>query len=279
MLTRRSLVLAGGALSAASLSAQRARLRIGVTDWNLGLTGKLEAVELAASIGFEGVEVSLGRKVVNGKLPLDDTELQDRYLAEARKHGIALAGTCLDVLHVNYLKSDRLALKWIADGIPITQRLNARVMLLPFFGAGALEKVEEMDYVGDALREVAPLAEKAGVFLGLENTISAQNNVRIMERSRSHAVQAYYDTGNAKRAGFDPVEEIRWLGAKRICQIHLKDNPHYLGEGSIDFRAVLQAIHDIGFSGFANLETNAPSKSIPDDMKKNLAFLRRLLAG
>ena len=41
--------------------------------------------------------------------------------------------------------------------------------------------------VGDALREVAPAAEKAGVILGLENTISARDNVRIMERSKSPA--------------------------------------------------------------------------------------------
>jgi sugar phosphate isomerase/epimerase len=277
MLTRRSLLIAGGALSAGRLPAQGAKLRIGVTDWNLRLAGRIEAVALAASIGFEGVEVSLGRKVADGKLPLDNAELQDRYLAEAARHKIALAGTCLDVLHVNYLKSDKLALKWIADGIPITRKLNAGVMLLPFFGAGALEKTEEMDYVGDALREVGPQAERAGVKLGLENTISAADNVRIMERSRSAAVQTYYDTGNSKRAGFDPIQELRWLGAKRICQIHLKDNPHYLGEGEIDFAAVLKAIHDIGFSGFANLETNSPSNSVPDDMKRNLAYLRRLL--
>ena len=41
-----------------------------------------------------------------------------------------------------------------------------------------------MDYVGDALRDLAPEATKAGVILGLENTISAEDNVRIMERSR-----------------------------------------------------------------------------------------------
>ena len=31
------------------------------------------------------------------------------------------------------------------------------------------------------------------------------------------------------------VKEIRWLGKDRICQIHLKDNPNYMGEGTIPF--------------------------------------------
>ena len=117
-----------------------------------------------------------------------------------------------------------------------------------------------MDYVGDVLREIAPEAEKAGVILGLEDTISAEDNVRIMERAKSPAVLTYYDVGNSTQGGFDVVKEIRWLGKDRICQFHLKDNPHYLGEGKIDFPPMLKAIDDIGFHGFANLETDAPSQ-------------------
>ncbi len=275
MISRRRLLLAGAAPLA--LHAKR-RLSIGVTDWNLGLAGKIEAVAMAASIGFDGVEVSLGRKPVDNKLPMDNAELQARYVAEVKKRGIRLAGTCLDILHVNNLKSDKLAQKWLADGIAISRRLNAKVMLLPFFGKGALTTNQEMDYVGDVLRELAPAAEKAKLMLALEDTISAQDNVRIMERSRSRAVATYYDVGNSKSAGFDPVREIRWLGKKRICQIHLKDNPNYLGEGSLDFPAIMKAIADIGFEGFANLETSSPSKNIEADMKKNLTYIRRLMA-
>jgi sugar phosphate isomerase/epimerase len=276
-MTRRSLLFSAGA--ALGLQAKSFPFRLGVTDWNLRLTGKVEAVALASSIGFEGVEVSLGRKPVDDKLPLDNPELQQQYLAAAKKHGMRLAGTCLDILHVNYLKNDKLGQKWLADAIPVTRNLNAKVMLLPFFGKGALETQQEKDYVGDVLRELAPEAEKAGVVLGLENTISAEDNVRIMERSRSKAVLTYYDVGNSTRQGFDVVKEIRWLGNKRICQIHLKDNPHYLGEGKIDFPAVLKAIREIDFKGFANLETSCPSSSVEADMKRNLTYLRRILEG
>ena len=34
---------------------------------------------------------------------------------------------------------------------------------------------------------------------------------------------------------------------------------------------------DLGFTGFANLETSSPSKSIENDMKRNLNFVRGLM--
>src|SRR5580692_2216412 len=279
-MTRRSLLQAllasGAALRGAS--ARYRGLRIGVTDWNLELTGKIEAVALAANLGFDGVQVSLGRKPASDKLPLDDAAIESQYLAAAKQHGIALSGTCLDILHVDHLKDNSRAQKWVADSIPITASLQAAVVLLPFFGKASLTNHTEMDYVAGVLKEIAPAAEKAGVTLGLEDTISAEDNVRIMERAGSSAIKVYYDVGNSTNNGFDVVKEIRWLGAKRICQMHLKDNPHYLGEGSIDFPAVMKAITDIGFEGFANLETDCPSKSVENDMTRNLKFIRALLA-
>ncbi|MFN7934947.1 MAG: sugar phosphate isomerase/epimerase family protein [Bryobacteraceae bacterium] len=273
--TRRSfLATAAAALPA---SGKSYAYELGVTDWNLRLTGKLEAVALAARVGFAGVQVSLGRKPVDNKLPLDNNDLIAQYKAEAKKHNIKLMGTCLDILHVNYLKNDKLGAKWVADSIPITKKLGIKVILLPFFGKGALETQAEKDYVGDVLRDIAPEAEKQGIILGLEDTISAEDNVRIAERTRSKAVVTYYDIGNSSRNGFDPVKEIRWLGKKRICQIHLKDNPGYLGEGKIDMPAVLKAIREINYDQYAVLETDSPSKNIEADMKRNLTYLLKLL--
>jgi L-ribulose-5-phosphate 3-epimerase len=152
-----------------------------------------------------------------------------------------------------------------------------QVILLPFFGPGALKTPAEMDFVGDALKELGPDAQKAGVILGLEDTISAKDNVRIMERSQSPAVLTYYDVGNSTQNGFNVVEEIRWLGKDRICEMHLKDNPHYLGEGKINFPAVIDAMTAIGFDKWAELETDAP-KELKADMRRNLGFIRGLAA-
>ncbi len=281
-LTRRSFIQLGvSATVAASVlpafaAKSKVKFKVGVTDWNLKLEDKVESIALAKSLGFDGVQVSIG-KVTADTLPLSDPALQKTFLDESKRVGLPIESLCLEMLHRNYLKSDPLGQRWVADCIPIAKAMGVRVVLLPFFGKGALETTAEMDRVGDILKEVAPAAEKSGVILGLEDTISARDNVRIMERSKSPAVLTYYDVGNSTKGGFNVVEEIRWLGGKRICEVHLKDNPHYLGEGTIDFKAVIDALADIGFDGWAQLETDCPV-SVDADMRRNLKFVRELIS-
>lgn len=277
-LTRRDFLPAAAAFTSvgSSLFARTLPLRIGVTDWNLNLAANPQAVPTAAGLGFEGVQVSFGRKVADAKMPADNPELIARYLSLSQQYGLPIDGTCVDRLHDNGLKSDPLAPKWVLDAIRLTRELNTKVLLLPFFGRWAIQNESEMDRAGDALRDLAPEAEKSGVILGLEDTISAEDNVRIMERSRSRNVLVYYDVGNSTKAGFDVVKEIRWLGKDRICQFHLKDNPHYLGEGQIQFTPIVQAIKDLGWGGWANLETDAHPGNLDADMRRNYTYIRRV---
>ena len=278
--TRRRLLrsLAAAAFASSAVFAARSKLRIGVTDWNLHLGADPQSVPLAKQLGFDGVQVSFGRKLVDGKLPVDNPEVIAHYLELSKSYKIPIDGTCVDKLHDNGLKSDKLALRWVRDSIRLTQALHTKVLLLPFFGKWALQTPAEIDHTVEALRELAPEAVKANVILGLEDTISAEDNARILDRVASKNVLVYYDVGNSTQAGFDPVKEIRWLGKKRICQIHLKDNPHYLGEGKIQFEPILQAILDIGFSGYANLETDSHPGTLEADMRRNLLYVRKLLA-
>ena len=278
-ITRRTLFRSAAlaALAGRCVDAAGQKLLIGVTDWNLKLGAKPEAVPLAAKLGFDGVQVSFGRKMVDGRMPLDDPAIIAQYLKLSKDNAIPLDSTCVDRLHDNGLKSDPKAPKLVLDSIRLTKALSVRVLLLPFFGDWALKTSAEMTYTADALKELAPEAEKSGVILGLEDTISAEDNVRILDRVRSKNVLVYYDVGNSTRNGFDVVKEIRWLGKDRICQIHLKDNPSYMGEGSIPFPAVVQAIRDIGYSGYCNLETDVhPGAAVEADMARNLAYIRKL---
>ena len=272
-MTRRDLLAA--ALAAPLVRAASAKIPIGITDWNLRLSANPEAIPLAARLGFDGIQISCGRRLVDDKMPLDNPEVIARCLALSKQHKIPLIGTCADRLHDNGLKSDPLAVRWVRDSIRLTHSVGTHVLLLPFFGKWALENRQEMEYTGDALRDLAPEAEKADVILGLENTISAEDNVRIMDRARSKNVLIYYDVGNSTNSGFDVVKEIRWLGKQRLCQIHLKDNPNYLGQGKIQFVPIMAALREIGYNGYAVLETDSKSPAtLEGDMKRNLGYIR-----
>src|SRR5436190_20877115 len=128
-----SVAFAGQSLIA--YAAQKGvRFRIGAPDWNLRLTVKPESVALAKKIGFDGVQISIGRK-----MELGDKALQQAFLAESKRAGFPLTSLCLDILHVNGLKSDPLGQRWTAECVPIAKAMDARVVLLPFFGKWALK--------------------------------------------------------------------------------------------------------------------------------------------
>jgi L-ribulose-5-phosphate 3-epimerase len=274
MFSRREFLAAG--LATPLFGAKPAGLKIGVMDGVLKLSGKPEAVALAKSMGCAGLQVTLG-KAANGKLPLEDLALQEHYVAESRKHNLPIDATYIDILHVNCLKDDPQAREWVRRGIAITKNLKAGILMTVFFGKCAVANRTELDYVAGVFKDLALEAEQVGVILGFENVLNAEDNARAMDRVASKAFRIYYDVGNSTNVvGVDAAQEIRWLGKERICQFHFKDKG-YLGEGKVDFPAVLKAADDIGFQGYANLETNAPSGSMENDLRRNLAYLRGLM--
>jgi len=275
MLSRREFLLSGATLAEAAPPA--AGLRIGVMDGILKLACRPEAIARAKEFGFEGLQVTLGRPDAGNRLPLEEASLQERYLEESRKQNLPLNSAYIDVLHMSCLKSDPAAPAWVERGIEITRRLKAGILMTVFFGKCAIESRRELDYVADLFRDLAPEARRAGVILGFENLLTAEDNARAMDRVASEAFKIYYDVGNAaNRVGVDPAREIRFLGKDRICQFHFKDDG-YLGEGKVDFPAVMAAIREIGFSGFANLETGSPSGDAEADLRRNFNYLKPLL--
>ncbi len=254
-----------------------AKLQIGTMDTVLKLAGKPDAIDVAKRLGLAAVQVTLGVSVDGERLPLEDTHLQEQYVALSRQQGVPIDSTYIDMLHVSCLKSDPAAPKWVSKGLEITKRLRAPVLMTVFFGKCAVLNRKELDYVVDAFRELTAEAEKTRVILGFENTLSGEDNRYAVDRIASPWFKIWYDVGNSTYNNYDVPKEIRMLGRERICQFHFKDKG-FLGEGAVQYRPILKAIDDIGFRGYANLETSSPSGNIEKDTKRNLAYLRDEMA-
>src|SRR5580765_7872841 len=103
MINRRNFVGLGASAAlmtwafAAFAAKAGVKFKIGVTDWNLKLEDKVEAVALAQSLGFDGVQISIG-KVTDDKLPLSDPALQKTYLDESKRVGLPIESLCLEML-------------------------------------------------------------------------------------------------------------------------------------------------------------------------------------
>lgn len=284
--TRRSFIkqTAGGLAGAAIVSnwavlAQAApKLRMSACDWSLRMENELGALEVAKGIGLDGVEISVGAPA--DRLQIADKAHRQKYKEVMGKTGMVVSSTAMGLLNGCPVASHDMAPAWIEQTIDATKDLGATVILLPFFVKGDLRgpdglKAKDIDAVVGRLKDLAPKAKKAGVVLGIENTLSTKDNLKILDRIQHDAVQIYYDIGNSTGFGYDVPTEIRDL-SDRICMFHFKDNKGYLGEGEVEMAPVAEAIADINYKGWIVLETWV-GEDRDADFKKNAAYTHKLL--
>lgn len=265
--------IASGGLTAA---AKPAGLKLGVMDGILGLPMKPEAFAKAKELGFEGVQVTLGRSKKGSSLPLSSRAAQEAILAASKETGIPIVSTYLDVLHDDCLGASPDASKWVLDGIRITKALNAKILMTVFFGKCELKTHGQTEKALEAFRYLAPAAADEGVVIGLESLLTAKQSLFVLEEVNSPALKVYYDVGNAANTiGTDPAAELRIFGKEQLCQVHFKDKG-FLGEGKVDMRSVYAALDEIGYQGYGVLETPSPTKNLEADLKRNLDYLAGL---
>jgi L-ribulose-5-phosphate 3-epimerase len=266
------LAAAGLALRIKKLKAAAPRLKIGACDWTLGKRTDPTALELAKRLGLDGIQADVGGW--REDLPLRKPELQKKYLEMQKQVGVPVSSLALGTLNEIPLKSDPRAEQWLSDSIGVAKAMGLTVILVPFFGKGDLRNDRPgTDAVVAALKRVAPQAEKQGVILGLESWLSAEQHVDIIDRVGSSAVEVYYDVGNSQKAGYDIFKEIRWLG-KRICEFHAKDNDDLYGKGSMNFPEVRQAMEEIGYSGWMQIEGTKMPLGVEASVRADLEYLR-----
>jgi L-ribulose-5-phosphate 3-epimerase len=273
------LLLAASGPSSEGAGARREspRVRLGVCDWTIGKAGDPAAFALAGSLGCEGVQVSLVPK--GDSLALAKPALQGAFIKAAVEARVAIASFAIGDLNNVPLKNDPRAEKWLARGIDIASAMGVRVILVPFFGKGDLRGDKAgIDAVVAALKRLAPKAEAKGVVLAIENTLTAGDNLKILDRVDSSAVKVYYDVANSHDAGYPILDEIRALG-NRIVEFHAKDTKDLYGKGSIDFPAVEKAMADIGYSGWLVMEGTQMPLGLEASVRYDADYLRQVFGG
>ena len=251
-------------------------MKVGIRDGMLSLPFE-EVFGKAKEIGFDGVEICIGANYREHLLWSESGVDDIKALSEAASietPALSPGGfTAYTFAHPDDATR--------AEGIAMLQhlsavgpKLGARVILVPFFGDGKIETehITSPRFI-DGVKAAAATAERHNVCLALESTLTAAEHQQILDRVGSPAVGVYYDMGNATGFGYDAAREIRELGSA-IAQMHIKDTTgSHAGEGGVDFPAVIEATHAIGYDGWFVLETPANGDPIASAIK-NLNFVR-----
>ena len=248
---------------ASLFAAPRSRwFKIGACDWSLGKRCDPAALEVARQIGLDGVQIAMGDAA--DTLAFCRPERQKTYRDAARRCGVAIASVAIDAMWQGPLQNDPRAARWLSDTIDVCHALRLPVCMIVNFDLD-LGKTAEVDRFITVMKGIVPKAEKQGVLIGMENWLSAEDNMRLIDRIGSPALKVYYDVGNSTDKGRDILKEIRTLGKQKlICEFHFKDGNHMLGQGRIDFKQVRKALDDIEYSGWIQIEAAAPHGLIVD---------------
>jgi len=286
-MTRRDFVTASLAAAVAGAVPARAadarpKLKKAVKFSMIRLRGGTtrDKFELAKKLGFQGVEID-SPSALNRHAALHAQEATG-----VKVHGV------IDSIHWNQpLSSPDAAVR--AEGL---DALAGALEDAKFFGADTVllvPGVVNRDVTFDQcwqrsqteVRKLLPLAEKLGVKIAIEvvwnNFITTPEQlVKYVDEFRSLYVGAYFDCSNMIKYGVAPADWIRALG-KRMLKFDFKGYSKTkqwvpIGEGDEDWPAVLKALADVGYDGWATAEVDGGGekelRDVADRMNKCLGL-------
>jgi len=296
MMTRREFVRQASIVSAAVPAAALAqstgspqtkepvhpvRLRVGMTDWNLGQRGDITKIALAREIGLDGIQVSL-QFPTDGSPTLRDPATQAAFRRAALDNGLQICSLAIGSpgklrlpLHTN-----PAAAILLVEAVEVARNLGTNNILLPILGDSHIDvtNAAQVNTFVAMMKEVARYAEKYDVVVAIEDWISAQDNIKLLDAIGSSHIAIYYDAHNIvlKKATTDIYAEPKMLG-RRINQVHVKNAEKLLSTpgGLIDWPRMAQEFYDIGYRGWYVLETNSPTKDIVADTRANIDYVKK----
>ncbi len=248
-------------------------LRVGVCDWSIGKKsrGKVEALDAVKRMQLDGIQISPSK--AEDVLSYAKEEVQKEYKEKSKQTGVDIASLGLTVTNKYPLAKDPRGPGWLEQTIDATHSFGANVILIAFFGKGNLLKKNAVDEVVKRLKKAAPGAKDKGVILGIENTLSALQNIQILDAVKHDSVQVYYDIANSTKSGYDVPAEIRML-KDRICEFHFKDNKGLFNSHNPEMGPIIEAVKDIKYKGWLILE-RAFGKDKEEYFKKNGEFVKK----
>ncbi|HEX5444379.1 MAG TPA: sugar phosphate isomerase/epimerase family protein [Pirellulales bacterium] len=248
-----------------------------------------DCLHLAKDAGFDAVEINFA---LEGEFSAESTPEQIEAIAAlARKVDIAISGICSFLywpysLTANDPERRKKGLALARQMIAAAEQLGTdNLLVVP--GAVYIPWIEGIEPVAndvcdrrarEAIGQLLPDAEKAGVTLNIENIFangylySPQEMIEFVDSFQSPHVRVHFDTGNIMQYQF-PEHWIAMLG-ERIKNVHFKEwdkRTHEFNlntfrtllDGTTNWPAVMEALDQTGYDGYLTFEYFHPFQHYP----------------
>lgn len=257
-------------------------MKKGINIWSFKDGSTIEeCIRLAKKAGFEGIELSLNEA---GELGLNATDKEVLAIkAQLDDAGLEIAGLATGLYWDYSMTSADEAKRQKAIDVCKKQLelasafgVDAILVIPGAVGVDFIPGSEVVPYdvayelASEAIAKLVPYAANAGVSIAIENVwnkflLSPLELRRFIDDQGSSYVGSCFDVGNVVHSGY-PEQWIRILG-HRIKKVHFKDYRRQAGglhgfvdllAGDVDYPAVVQALKEIGYEGYATAEMIPP---------------------
>lgn len=252
---------------------KRSRYKVAVIDLMILKRQKISALPLTKEIGADGLEIDMGglgdRETFDNKLA--DPKIRQEYLDKAKELNLEFCALAMTGFYAQSFAKRPTYQKMIQDCLDTAKAMDVNVVFLPLGVQGDLVKNPELRApIVERLKIAGKMAKKAGVVIGIETSLDANEELQLLKGIGSKNVKSYFNFSNAIKNGRNLPEELRILGRKNIIQIHAtnEDGVWLENDPKIDLKKVKQTLDDMGWSGWLVIERSRDAKQ-PTNVKYN----------
>lgn len=261
------------------------RYKVAACDWMMLKRQKLGEFALTKEIGADGVEMDVGGL---GTRDTFDNKFHHRHFRELFRRtadslqvevpSVAMSGFYGQsfLTHHNYKAL-------VEDCLSTMRAMDSKVAFLPLGGIKEDWTVPgpAHDELVKRLHVAGVMAEADGAVIGIRTPLDAEGNIRLLDEINSPGVKIYYSVQTAIENGRDIPQELRTLGADRICQIHISNTDGYTLEHdpAVDMAAIKSALDDIGWSGWLVVERSRDKddvRNVKGNYGANIRYLKEI---
>jgi sugar phosphate isomerase/epimerase len=209
------------------------------------------------------------RETFDNKLAIDS--IRQQFMDKAGELHLGIASLAMTGFYAQSFATRPTYERMLSDCIATMKQMHVQVGFLPLGVNSDLSKHPELrPVVVERLKVVGKMAEQAGVIIGIETSLSAAEEVRLLKDIGSPAIRIYFNFANALDAKRDLYDELRTLGKDNICQIHCTntDGVWLQNDTAIDMRKVKETLDNMGWSGWLVVERSRDAKD-PRNVKAN----------
>lgn len=288
-----SMLAAGLALSQSSCAtvmagaAKGGRYKVAVVDLMILKRQKLSAFQLAKEIGADGVEVDMGglgnRETFDSQLNTPETRQQ--FLDKAKELNLGICSLAMTGFFAQSFATRSGVDRMVQDCIDTMKAMNVKVAFLPFGVNADLTKNPELrPVVVERLKMIAPKAEEAGVVIGIESSLNATDEAKLLDEVGSNAIKSYFNFSNAWTNDRDVCKELEILGKKRICQIHCTNTDGFWlqNDPKVDLKKVKKTLDKMKWEGWLVIERSRDAKdprNVKFNFPANTAYVKSIFQG